>query len=198
MENKKPTEYIEKLTAYHFEYVKTHVDLSEFLETEVGCSLKWTEPNVTANCVCPLHGDNDPSFHITLKDEGLWVYNCFGCGAKGTIIDLVQAYHSLYSPSEAVIWIFKKYGWANDEDLMIDSLKGIQKKINIQKKIECANVVTSNQCRMLLRKDYDRYGKWVANAYRKMNKALDAGGGIDTLDTLESMGFELSTKLGEK
>jgi len=195
MESKKPKPFNGKITSYHFEYVKKNVDLSEFLETEVGCSLKWSEPNISASCVCPLHGDTDPSFHITFKDEdSVWIYHCFGCSAKGTIVDLVQAHESLASPTAAVAWIFRKFGWANDEDLIIDSLKGVQKKINLQKKMECANVVTSNQCRLLLKKDYGRYCKWVANTYREMNKALDDG----DIDRLESMGYELSNKLGEK
>ena len=59
--------------------------------------------------------------------------------------------------------------------------------------MECANVVTSNQCRLLLRKDYKKYGKWVAEAYRRMNKSLDEG----DIDALESMGYELANKLGE-
>jgi len=194
MKNDKPKKFNGELTSYHFEYVKKNVDLSEFLETEVGCTLRWSEPNVSANCVCPLHGDTDPSFHLNFRDEGLWVYHCFGCEAKGTIIDLVKEYYALPTAAASVIWIFQKFGWANDEDLIIDSLKGIQKKINIQKKMECANIVTSNQCRMLLRKDYGRYSKWVGESYRRMNKALDEG----DIDTLESMGFELSTKLGER
>ena len=194
MENK-PKKFSGQITSYHYEYVKKHVDLAEFLETEVGCTLRWSEPNISASCICPLHGDTDPSFHVTFKDEdSIWIYHCFGCGSKGTIIDFVKENYALSSPTAAVGWIFRKFGWANNEDLIIESIKGIQKKINVQKKMECANVVTSNQCRLLLRKDYDRYSKWVAEAYRKMNKALDEG----DLDTLESMGYELATKLGEK
>ncbi len=195
MESKEPIKFNGKLTSQHFEYVKRNVDLSEFLETEVGVVLRWSEPNISANCICPLHGDTDPSFHVTfMEEDGIWVYHCFGCEAKGTIIDLVQAYYSIETAGEAVVWIFNKFGWANNEDLIIDSLKGVQKKINIQKKIECANIVTSNQCRLLLRKNYAKYSKWVGDAYRKINKALDEG----DIDTIESMGYELSTKLGEK
>ncbi|TRZ82898.1 hypothetical protein D4R86_01095 [bacterium] len=195
MDSTTPKQFNGKIGSYHFEYVKKNVDLSEFIETEIGCRLAWTEPNISAHCVCPLHGDTDPSFSMTFKEEdAIWIYQCFGCGAKGTIIDFVQQYHSLPTSTSAVAWIFKKFGWANDEDLMIESLKGVQKKINLKKKMECANVVTSNQCRMLLRKDYSRYGKWVAEAYKRMNKALDEG----NIDVLESMGYELSNKLGEK
>jgi len=336
MENKEPIKFNGKLTAQHFEYVKRNVDLSEFLETEIGVVLRWSEPNISANCICPLHGDTDPSFYVTLMEEdGIWVYhclagdtkiitwdgivpireisgttqkilttegkwveapffnfgrqkvseitltrnrqkkvvkatsehrwfvknghskiekqtkelekgmrlawvfpknnkkwikrgwvvdsieidvgteevycaivdkthsfaledniltgNCFGCEAKGTIIDLVQAYYSIETAGEAVVWILNKFGWANNEDLIINSLKDVPKKINIQKKIECANIVTSNQCRLLLRKNYAKYNKWVGDAYKRMNKALDEG----DIDTIESMGYELSTKLGE-
>ena len=195
MENKIKNKFNGNITAYHFEYVKKNVDLPEFMETEIGSSLRWSEPNISAKSVCPLHGDTDPSFSMTFKEEdGIWIYQCFGCGAKGTIIDLVQEYQSLPSATAAVAWIFNKFGWADNEDLIIDSIKGIQKKINISKKMECAHVVTSNQCRMLLRKNYGKYSKWVAETYRRMNRALDEG----DIDFLESMGYELSNRLGEK
>ena len=35
--------------------------------------------------LCPLHDENTPSFHV---NEGKGVYNCFGCGAGGDVVDL--------------------------------------------------------------------------------------------------------------
>ena len=59
--------------------------------------------------------------------------------------------------------------------------------------MECANIVTSNQCRELLRKNYDKYNIWVANAYKQLNAALDN----EDIETIESIGFEASDKMGE-
>jgi hypothetical protein len=39
---------------------------------------------------CPLHDDREPSLHVT-PASGVW--NCFGCGAGGGIIDLEVALH---------------------------------------------------------------------------------------------------------
>ena len=38
---------------------------------------------------CPFHSDSSPSFDVYLQD-GLWLYGCFGCGAKGNVLQFVQ------------------------------------------------------------------------------------------------------------
>ena len=38
-------------------------------------------------CLCPFHADGDPS--LSFNDEKN-VFNCFGCGAKGDIIEFVR------------------------------------------------------------------------------------------------------------
>ncbi len=38
-------------------------------------------------CLCPFHGDTNPSFSVNVR---LGVYICFACGAKGTMSDLAQ------------------------------------------------------------------------------------------------------------
>ena len=40
------------------------------------------------SALCPLHGDNDPSLSINVKNGG---FCCFGCGEKGDLI----AFHAL-------------------------------------------------------------------------------------------------------
>ena len=37
--------------------------------------------------ICPFHDDKDPS--LSLSDEKN-VFNCFGCGAKGDIIEFIR------------------------------------------------------------------------------------------------------------
>ena len=33
--------------------------------------------------LCPVHGEDTPSLHITEKDDGLLLIHCFGCHASG-------------------------------------------------------------------------------------------------------------------
>lgn len=39
---------------------------------------------------CPFHQENTPSFTIFTGKDGTDRFNCFGCGAKGDVIDFVQ------------------------------------------------------------------------------------------------------------
>lgn len=48
--------------------------------------------------VCPFHDDVEPSLGLVIdKETGVEVFNCFGCGAKGTVV----VFHELF---------FKKFG----------------------------------------------------------------------------------------
>jgi len=40
-------------------------------------------------CACPFHEDSTPSMSVRLVEVG-WVFRCFGCGEKGTVIDFVM------------------------------------------------------------------------------------------------------------
>jgi len=44
----------------------------------------------TVNCILPDHQDDTPSAHIYETNSGTQIYKCFGCGAKYTIISLVE------------------------------------------------------------------------------------------------------------
>jgi len=189
------TQKHESFPPYLFDFIKKKVDLSNFLETEIGCHLYWYEPGVSAGCSCPMpgHSEKKPSFRIKKTDDNVWIYNCFGCSAKGTIIDFCMEYYGMDSSADAVIYLRNKFGLKGDGGLVTDSLKDVKKKINLQKKMECTNIVSSRQCHALLRKDFDKHSKWVADAYHKMNEALDK----EDIDTLESIGFEASNKMQE-
>jgi len=192
----KRNKFDKHLLPYLYDYVKKKVDLAEFLETQINCNLRWYEQGVSAGTICPLphHKDIAPSFRIKyIEEDGLWIFNCFGCGAKGTIIDFCMEYYGLNSSAESVLFICDKFGFKGNVSLITDSLKDVKKKINLQRKIECAHIISANQCRTLLRKDYDKYKKWVADAYKKMNFALDN----KEIDVVEEIGFEASGKIGE-
>jgi DNA primase len=185
-----------KPSRYLYDFVKKKVDLSDFLETEIGCKLNWYDQGVSAGTICPLphHKDNKPSFRIKLMEEdGVWVYHCLGCGAKGTIIDFFMEYYGIHTSAEAILRICTKFGFKDSTELAISCLKDVKKRANFQKKIEFTHIVTSNQCRMLLRKNFSKYHKWVASVYRRMNDALEN----EDIEIVEAVGSEASRKMQE-
>ncbi|GEM_PF-4370481 len=40
--------------------------------------------------ICPFHNDHVPSLSVTQKKDGIWLFNCHGCKAAGTIFDFVM------------------------------------------------------------------------------------------------------------
>lgn len=184
---------------YLFDLVKKKVDMGEFLETEAGCNIQWFEQGTKGKTICPMpnHRDGKPSFHINLVDDGsydVWIYHCFGCEAKGTIIDFCQEYFDLNSSVEAVLFLCKKFKFENVQDLVVGCLRDVRKKADVHKKMEYSHVVVSNQCRMLLREDCKRHGQWVGAMYRKMNEALSK----DDISAVEAIGYEVSRKIQER
>jgi DNA primase len=184
-----------QITPQVYEYIKRKVNLAEFLQTEIGCSLKWLEANTCARTVCPMpnHNEKKASFNLKLMDD-VWVYGCFGCGAKGTVIDFFMEYYNLHSSFEAVQMICKKFDFKDIQGIATDTLTEAKKKVDLRKKMELAHIVSSNQCRMLLRKDFEKHKDWISNAYKKMNEALVKG----DLEFVENVGFQASKKMGEK
>ena len=172
-------------------HVIHNVDLPSFLETEAGCNIRYASEE-SGVCCCPLHGENKRSFHINLMD-GVWIAHCFGCGFKGHIIHFFMDYYDIPNKFEAVMVICEKFGFEATEDMFLDGLKNLEKKVDTQKELECANIVTSNQCRMLLRKDYKKYGKWVVSTYKKLNTALEDG----NLDEVLQLGHDASNRATE-
>ena len=183
-----------KPSVYLYDFVKKKVDLPEFLETEIGCKLTWLKSKSRAKTECPMpsHNERKPSFHMTFfEDTETWVYHCFGCGAKGTIINFCQEYYGLSNAAEALIFICEKFGFKQDKELATSCLKDIKKKVDFHKKVEYTHIVVASQCRRLLRKDYDKHSKWIAQAYRKMNKALDK----EDIKIIEGIGSEVFQRM---
>lgn len=181
-------------SVYLYNLIKNKINLAEFIESETGADLFWVNDGVSAKLICPMpdHNDSNASFHINYYEESkVWVYHCFGCGKKGTIIDFCEQYYSLENSFEAVNWICKKFGFKESKDLVIDGLKDIKKKINIQKKIEYENMVVSNSCRMLLRKDFDSNSKFVADVYKRLNNALED----ENMEKVRRIGAEVSNRM---
>ena len=182
-----------KPSLYLYDFIKKKIDLAEFLETEAGCNLHWLEPNVTASTECPMpnHNETKPSFMIKyIEEDNVWVYHCLGCDAKGTIIDFCMQYYGFSSSAVALMFLCEKFGFKDSAELAASCFKDIKKTVNLQKKIEFSHIVTANQCRMLLRKDYEGNKQWVADAYRKMNELLDH----EDVQGIEEIGMEASQR----
>jgi len=181
--------YNNTIPSHLYDLIKKKVNLADFLEKEIKCELEWLETDTSAKAICPLHQEKEPSFRINKTDDGVWLYYCWGCGKKGTIIDFFMDYYDISNAGESVLMICKKFGIKNDTDA--STIKDVKRIVSMKKKLDCANIVASNQCRCLLRHNYDKNSKWVAASYKKINKALDE----EDLEAIESVGFEASSRM---
>src|SRR5437870_3395231 len=66
-----------------FKAIKAAADFRPVLE-HYGIRLKAKGPELVG--LCPFHKDTKPSFRVNLEKN---VFHCFGCSAKGNIIDFV-------------------------------------------------------------------------------------------------------------
>jgi len=57
-------------------------------------------------CLCFLHEEKTPSFHIYSKKN---IWKCFGCGDGGSVIKLVEKYYG-YEFIEACKWLSNEFG----------------------------------------------------------------------------------------
>ena len=79
----------------------------------------------------------------------------------------------LKTQMESIKYLCKYYNVKDVDDLVLQGLKNVSKKISFDKQIENENVLVSNQCRMLLRRDFEKNKSWVIDAYNSLNLALD-------------------------
>jgi len=173
------TTHIDRQDRKALKYLREHLvkdtvsDLPEFIETESGIDLRWNRDESGAVCECPFpdHYETKPSFHITNMD-GVWVYHCFGCQKKGTIIHFCIDMFGLRNQDEAINYLCRYYNVKDVDDLVLKGLQNVSKKVNFERQIENENVLVSNQCRMLLRKNFQKHKGWVSEAYKRLNEAL--------------------------
>jgi DNA primase len=179
---------------YLIDHLIKTIDLPELIESESNVQLKWSKGNNYAKSVCPFpdHRDSKASFFIKRMGENdVWLYHCFGCSKKGNVIHFCMDYFGLRNKYEAILFLCKRFKIENKEDIILAGLKNITKRVDIQRKIESANIVTSNQCRILLRKDFIKHKVWVADAYKILNDALEK----EDYDSIENIGYEASGRM---
>lgn len=175
---------------YISEHIAKTISFPDLLESEVGAKIKWSRNMETGlgNCPMPDHRDNNASFRINLMDSGMWVYHCFGCGRSGTIISFCKEFYGLPNKLEAIVWICKKYNIQNSEDLILQGIKNISKRVDMQRMVENENMRVSNLCKMLLRKSFDKNKDWVMKAYKTLNECMDN----EDIETITKIGEEAS------
>jgi DNA primase len=105
--------------------IKELLDIEEIFESG-DLALKRVKPGEwKANC--PFHADKSPSFFIS---EYKKVYYCFGCGAKGSLVDLYSFFNNM-SFGDAIRDLASKYGVSlgeedNQKKEMIRQLNKVQ------------------------------------------------------------------------
>lgn len=57
---------------------------------DVARAAGWPQPDRRGWFRCPLHDDTRPSAHVVPASKGRG-WRCFGCGAKGGVLDLAVA-----------------------------------------------------------------------------------------------------------
>ena len=78
-----------KITRQFIDNLVKSIDIMEFMESEYDSDFIISKHTDWANTRCPMpdHDDGNPSFGVNTKTN---TYNCFGCGATGDLIQLVQ------------------------------------------------------------------------------------------------------------
>lgn len=98
--------------------VKEDYDLVSILRSH-GIDLKrGASGYLVANCPFPNHADSSPSFKV--KTPGNETYCCFGCQAKGDVLDFIRDYHHLNGVSDAIHYLTGK----TVRDLWLEIQKG--------------------------------------------------------------------------
>lgn len=79
----------QKVTRQFIAHLNNLVKIDQFMESEYDCDFVYAKNSEWANTNCPMpnHDDSSPSFGVNLEKNS---YNCFGCGASGDIISLIQ------------------------------------------------------------------------------------------------------------
>lgn len=149
-------------------------DLVSFIESIA--SVNFGKIGDKSVCICPMpfHKDSKPSFGVTETASGAWLYNCFGCGSGGSILDFVMDYFSIESVNEAISMLMKHFKINSDVELITESIKEAKVSVNAKKEMECEHIQASSACRCLLRKYHDdkEVHAWVAKKYKLMNNML--------------------------
>jgi hypothetical protein len=161
---------------YIYDLVKK-IDLAAFIEQEAQVRFSRQGGRMVCRCPMPHHRDRSPSFSVSRMPNEVWVFNCFGCGSGGTIVDFCMAFWSLDTSSEALAKISEKMNLGDTEDIIRHAMQNLRVSVDEERELEVEHVKSSASCQLVLRKypKNDELWGWVASSYRKMNILLDSG-----------------------
>jgi len=161
---------------YIFDAVKK-IDLAAFIEREAQVRFSRRGGRWTCRCPMPHHRDSTPSFSVTRLPDDVFVFNCFGCGSGGTIVDFCKGFWSLDTLDEALAMIADKMNLGSTEEIIRNAVKNLKVSVDEEKHLECAHVSAADCCREILRKypQREELWSWVATKYREMNRWLESG-----------------------
>ena len=82
-----------RITKNFIDELIASIQINEYMESEydsefIGSSNEW----LNTNCPFPDHDDSSPSFGVNTYSN---LYNCFGCGKTGNIVNLVRQIEGL-------------------------------------------------------------------------------------------------------
>jgi hypothetical protein len=159
--------------AFLLDIIKKTIDLKVFIEREGPTTLRPEGTNAW-NGLCPLHKDGDPSFWVRRKDDGLWIYHCFGCNSGGTIVDFCLERYGLLNVYEAALFAAEKEGVKCDATLIAKAIQEAKVQTDAQKEMNLAHFVACESCRRLIRMvPDDETMLWAAKTFVKMNKLIN-------------------------
>ena len=172
------------------------INLVEFIEKETGITLNKNKDDYS--CLCPMshHNDSKPSFHVC-RDENsdCWIYNCFGCGSSGTIIDFCIHYKGLNSSSEAVVYLAEKLEMKDTYEVAIRAIKNAKINVNFKKILDSEHFLASKRCFQVLKKysGKEDIKAWVFNIYKQMNQML-SNEDISGIEKISDQAIKLYSK----
>jgi len=154
------------------------VDLPTFLEGELGVNIIWRADRRKCKCKCPFpfHGDTDPSFSMTLHEDG-WGYKCFGCASAGTIVEFFKDYYDIQDTMVAMEMICEHFGLRDEAKMISEMVESAGSFKDPGKELSSMHMVASRQCRLLLKRSGNdpEVGRWVNARYKELNKAVENG-----------------------
>lgn len=152
------------------------MNLAEFIEREAKVSFNKIGDRYVCICPMPFHKDSKPSFGVGENSDGIWLYNCFGCGTGGSIIDFTMDYFGIETFEEAVTFLMEHFEIKSDVELVSKAIKEAKVTVDAKKRLECEHIQAASACRTLLKNNprNKEVQDWVGKSYREMNSLLKA------------------------
>lgn len=112
-----------KQTLEKIEQVKQTISIEQVLDYYFGIDLSAVKGRTSKHIPCPFHDEKTASFSVT---PSLNKFQCFGCGRKGDILNLIIELKRV-SPGRAAYIIAKDFGLSDSSDPTVK--RKIEKRI---------------------------------------------------------------------